>query len=184
MFCEQFTSFIFAFPLSPSLLLLVLCVGVVLIVIYSFSSHLFIYCTVAQVCAAHCATLLSSSRCSSLLLLLCTHSSSRANYIIRHFYFYSDFKKEREGEGERGTGASAELNLFGVCSSAVDVIVDETFLWLTPLSGVASLLLSFLFLSLPALDRRQLALSPSSPPPLPSFCCPCIVSFSNQFVLC
>lgn len=113
MFCEQFTSFIFAFPLSPSLLLLVLCVGVVLIVIYVFPSLLHIYsfiaqwhkCVQKQLCAAHCATRLSSSRCSSLLLLLllCTHSSSRANYIIRHFYFYSDFKREREGERERGT---------------------------------------------------------------------------------
>lgn len=148
-----------------------------------------------QVCAAHCATRLSSSRCSSLLLLLlCTHSSSRANYIIRHFYFYSDFNficllRERETEsvgvgGERT--ASAELNLFGVCS-AVDVIVDdETLLLLTPLSGVASLLLS-LSPSLPALDRRQLALLPFSPSSLvylPSFCCPCIASFFNQFVLC
>lgn len=91
--------------------------------------------------------------------------------------------RQRGGGGERT--ASAELNLFGVCS-AVDVIVDETLLLLTPLSGVASSLLS-LSPSLPALDRRQLALLPYSPSSLvylPSFCCPCIASFFNQFVLC
>lgn len=95
-----------------------------------------------QVCAAHCATRLSSSRCS---LLLCTHSSSRANYIIRHFYFYSDFNficllPESEPEWGRGRESKCTAkSVLRLCSSAVDVIVVIIACCaLTSLSGVAS----------------------------------------------
>lgn len=141
--------FLFLLLLIFLLFFYVLCVGVVLIVI-KFPPLLFAFINLLhsgtsvqkQVCAAHCATRLSSSRCS---LLLCTHSSSRANYIIRHFYFYSDFNficllPEREPEWGRGRESKCTAkSVLRLCSSAVDVIVVIIACCaLTSLSGVAS----------------------------------------------
>lgn len=97
-------------------------------------------------------------------------------------------KESRSGGG--GERASAQLNLCCVfaaeqstsSSSSLPAVHLRRCLELH-LHLLASLLLCLslsLSFSCSALDRRQLPLVCL----LPSYCCPCIVSFFNQFVLC
>lgn len=108
---------------------------------------------------------------------------------IPNLISFSCCLSERESEGEgRGERASAHLNLCCISaaqstssSSTPAVLLRDGFYCLRrclELHLLASLLQ--LCLSRSALDRRQLSLVFL----LPSFCCPCIVSFFNQFVLC
>lgn len=106
MFCEQFTSFIFAFPLSPSLLLLVRCVGVVLIVIYVFPSLLHIYSFIAQWNNCVRSTVRRVFRHLVALLCFCfffffAHILLRVR--ITSYAIFISILISRERERERGT---------------------------------------------------------------------------------